>query len=410
MFRMMPNLADMRVLDAGCGPGVYSEWLLDHGAEVTGVDCSEAMIKLAKERTKGRGAFYVADLTEPIDMLSDSEFDMVVCPLALDYIHDWVPTLEEFNRVLKDHGRLLLSCGHPCSSRGSGNLGNYFAIRKVEETGGAGFSKRFSMPRFHHSLSSIFSLLVGSGFAVDRVVEPEPTQYLKETDADLYRRLLRQPLSLCVLSTKTGLPRNRVIRVVPYDEEWKQQFEEIRDVLSKQLGPLALGIEHVGSTSVPGLAAKPILDIDVIIASRDDLGEAVEALSGIGYIHQGDGGVVGREQFAHQDEKVPWDGSDRTWPQHIVYVCDKTCHQLVSHLALRNYLRRNPEDVGAYGDVKARAASLYPHDIHGYWEEKAECVESIITKAKGLEYEIAQQLDALDNQSAALRGTGDAGR
>jgi len=409
MFRMMPNLADMRVLDAGCGPGVYSEWLLDHGAEVTGVDYSEAMIELAEERTKGRGTFHVADLSEPIDLLSDSEFDMVVCPLVLDYIRDWIPTLQEFNRILKDQGRLLFSCGHPCSSRESGNLDNYFAIRKVEETWGAGFSKRFSMPRFHRSLSSIVSSLTRSGFEVNRVVEPEPTQYLKETDADLYSRLLRQPLSLCVLSTKTGLPRNRVIKVVPYDEEWKQQFEEIRNVLSKQLGPIALAIEHVGSTSVPGLAAKPVLDIDIVISSRDDLREVVKALSTIGYYHQGDGGVVGREQFAHQDEKVPWDGSGRTWPQHIVYVCDKTCHQLVSHLALRNYLRQNPEDVRKYGDVKTRAANLYPYDIRGYREEKAECVELIITKAKGLEYEIALQLDALDCQSAALHGAGDAG-
>jgi GrpB-like predicted nucleotidyltransferase (UPF0157 family)/protein-L-isoaspartate O-methyltransferase len=397
MFRMMPNLAGMRVLDAGCGPGVYSEWLLDHGAEVTGVDCSEAMIELAKERTKGRGAFHIADLSGPMGLLPDSEFDMVVCPLVLDYIRDWVPTLKEFNRVLQDRGRLLFSCGHPCSSRESDNLDNYFAVREVEDSWGAGFSKRFSMPRFHRSLSSIFSTLTQSGFQVDRVVEPEPTQTLEETDPDFCRKLLRQPLSLCVLSAKTGLPRNRVIEVVPYDKEWPLQFVEIRNVLSRQLGPIALAIEHVGSTSVPGLSAKPILDIDIVISSRDDLPEAVKALSALGYYHQGDGGVVGREQFAHQDEKVPWDGYGRTWPRHTVYMCDKRCPQLVAHLALRNYLRQNPVDAKRYGDVKTRAASLYPHDIQGYWEGKAECVELILTKAKGLEYEIARQLDALDS-------------
>ena len=237
MFRMMPDLAGMQVLDAGCGPGVYSEWLLNHGAEVTGVDYSEATIKLAEERTKGRGAFHVADLSEPVSLLSDSEFDMVVCPLVLDYIRDWIPTLQEFNRILKDQGRLLFSCGHPCSSRESGNLENYFAIRKVEETWGAGLSKRFSMPRFHRPLSSVFSSLTRSGFEVNRVVEPEPTQYLKETDAELHSRLLRQPLSLCVLATKTGCPRSRMVRVVPYDARWQQQFEEIRNVLSKQHCP-----------------------------------------------------------------------------------------------------------------------------------------------------------------------------
>ena len=70
-----------------------------------------------------------------------------------------------------------------------------------------------------------------------------------------------------------------MVKVVPYDEKWRQQFEEIRNVLSKQLGPLALTIEHVGSTSVPGLAAKPILDIDIVISSRDDLGEAVKSVN-----------------------------------------------------------------------------------------------------------------------------------
>ena len=136
----------------------------------------------------------------------------------------------------------------------------------------------------------------------------------------------------------------------------------------------------------------------------------MQALSTLGYYHQGDGGIAGREQFAHQDAKVPWDGSDRTWPQHIVYVCDKSCRQLVSHLALRDYLRQQPEDVREYSAVKTRAARLHPHDIRGYREEKAACIERIIAKAKGLEPGIARQLDALDSRSAALRGRSDADR
>ena len=384
MLSMMPDVASMRVLDAGCGPGVYSEWLLDHGAEVTGVDYSERMVGLARKRTGGRGTFHVADLSEPMEFLPDAGFDMVVTPLVLDYIRDWVPALQEFNRVLKEGGLLLLSCGHPCFSRNSESLDDYFTVRRVEERWGSGFSKPFSMPRFHRPLSSILSALTGAGFASTRIVEPRPTPHIKRTDPDFYHRLLKRPLFLCVLATKTGPPQNRVIEVVPYDEEWQRQFEGIRDVLAGHLHSLVQAIEHVGSTSVPGLAAKPILDIDIVISGRDRLGDVVTALSEVGYYHQGDLGIAGREAFARKDIEVPWDGSDRVRPPHHLYVCGATCLELASHLTFRDYLRQHPEDAAEYGDVKMRAARLHPHDIDAYMAEKAACVERIVRVAREL--------------------------
>jgi len=191
-------------------------------------------------------------------------------------------------------------------------------------------------------------------------------------------------------------PVKRVIEVVPYNHEWKIQFEQIRDVLAKHLGSLVLGIEHVGSTSVPGLASKPILDIDIFISSRDELQNVINALSQLGYDHKGDLGIAGREAFSRRDKMVPYDGSNREWEvHHHLYVCARDSKELISHIAFRNYLRQNPEEVLEYSNVKKRAAKFYPHDIEGYMAYKAECIELILSKTKGLEREVVEYLNSV---------------
>ena len=87
--------------------------------------------------------------------------------------------------------------------------------------------------------------------------------------------------------------------VLPYDEQWKQDFHMIKDELSSTLGQLAMRIEHVGSTSVEGLSAKPIIDIDVVISDYAVFEEVVSALKAIGYQHEGDLGIAGREAFKY---------------------------------------------------------------------------------------------------------------
>jgi len=87
------------------------------------------------------------------------------------------------------------------------------------------------------------------------------------------------------------------IVIVDYDPAWSGQFEILRRRIAKTLGDLVARIEHVGSTAVPGLAAKPIIDLDVLLASPDDMPAAVDRLASIGYVHQGDLGVPGREAF-----------------------------------------------------------------------------------------------------------------
>ncbi|MCR5848064.1 MAG: GrpB family protein [Lachnospiraceae bacterium] len=162
--------------------------------------------------------------------------------------------------------------------------------------------------------------------------------------------------------------------VVPYDENWKQAFEDIKRELEVALGNLALRIEHVGSTSVEGLSAKPIIDIDVVIRDSSMLGTVIEALEKIDYRHEGDQGIPGREVFKY-------DGKEHLMKHHL-YVCAEDAAELKRHLAFRDYLRSHPDDVEEYSRVKEEGAKLYTYDIDKYIEHKSPFIESIYERIK----------------------------
>ena len=170
--------------------------------------------------------------------------------------------------------------------------------------------------------------------------------------------------------------RTKHVLVTPYDPAWVLAFAAIRQELTAALGPLALAIEHVGSTAVPGLWAKPILDIDVVIPNQDALPPVVQALAAIGYTHEGDLGIPQREAFSYRDKP-------HLHPHHL-YVCPKDSRELHRHLTFRNYLRTHPEAVRTYSQVKAEAARLYPDSIEDYMNHKSACIQALY-RACGLD-------------------------
>ena len=157
--------------------------------------------------------------------------------------------------------------------------------------------------------------------------------------------------------------------VLPYDEQWKQDFLKIKAELASALGKLAIGIEHVGSTSVQGLSAKPIIDIDVVIKDYAMLNAVVSALVEIGYQHEGDLGIVGREAFKY-------DGKEHLKKHHL-YVCPEDSPELRRHIAFRDFLRAHPEAVREYSRIKEEGAKQYPNDIERYIEYKSPFIEKI---------------------------------
>ena len=166
--------------------------------------------------------------------------------------------------------------------------------------------------------------------------------------------------------------RTKRVVVVPYDEAWKNAFEEIKTEIEAEIGALIIGIEHVGSTSVEGMSAKPCIDIDVIIKNYSVFDEIVRKLGAIGYIHEGDLGIKDREAFKYADKSHLM--------THHLYVCPRDSEELHRHIAFRDFLRKNPEAVKEYSMVKEKAAALFPDEIAQYIAFKAPCIEELYIK------------------------------
>ena len=163
--------------------------------------------------------------------------------------------------------------------------------------------------------------------------------------------------------------RTQNINIVSYDKKWKDEFNKISAELEKALGKTALKIEHVGSTSVEGMASKPIIDVDIVVENDEKVKEAIEKLAKVGYEHEGNLGIKDREAFKYE-------GKEHLMEHHI-YVCKKDSEELKRHLEFRDYLRQHPEEVKEYSAVKEKAAVLYPHNIEGYAKFKMPVIERI---------------------------------
>lgn len=159
-----------------------------------------------------------------------------------------------------------------------------------------------------------------------------------------------------------------IVEVVAWSPRWAEQFEQVAAVLREALGDVrSARVEHVGSTSVPELAAKPILDIDVIVDATDSAA-AVAALEGVGYVHRGDLGVTGREAFHAPDAA----------PRRHVYVCVAGTTNVRNHLAVRDVLRARPDLCEAYSAVKVALAADPEMDIDTYLAGKSAVVQQVL--------------------------------
>jgi SAM-dependent methyltransferase len=191
---MLPEVRGKRVLDAGCGPGVYSEWLLDHGANVLAVDYSEKMVALTTQRTRGHCDVRCADLAAGLGFIEDASIDLVLAPLVLDYVLDWESLFKEFHRFLVEDGLIVFSCRHPCFGHQGPPITNYFAIQERYEVWRSGFQNPVQMPYYHRSLTEMMVSIIGAGFTIEQLVEAKPTEDLEHIDGAFYQRLLREPI------------------------------------------------------------------------------------------------------------------------------------------------------------------------------------------------------------------------
>ena len=182
-----------RVLDAGCGPGLYAEALLDAGAHVVGFDASRVMVDLARRRVGDRAGLDLARLGEPLPY-PDESFDLAVCALAIHYADDRAAAFAELHRVLAPGGALVVSTGHPMADalRTRGSYFDRVLETDVWETPDGPQAVRY----WREPLSDLCAAALRPGFVIDLLVEPRPAASMRDRYPEDYETLRRDPAFL----------------------------------------------------------------------------------------------------------------------------------------------------------------------------------------------------------------------
>jgi GrpB-like predicted nucleotidyltransferase (UPF0157 family) len=168
-----------------------------------------------------------------------------------------------------------------------------------------------------------------------------------------------------------------VTLVEKYNPLWAASFEEIKEYLGIKVSQSCIRIEHVGSTSIPGMVAKPIIDLILVIKPRD-FGKVKELLADVGYRHQGDLGIQDREAFEllNATTKNPI-------PKHHLYVCPSNSFELKKETAFRDFLKSNNEYAEQLSKLKWFLAETYNNNRQAYMEGKAALCQEITEIALG---------------------------
>ncbi|MBN1351907.1 GrpB family protein [candidate division KSB1 bacterium] len=163
-----------------------------------------------------------------------------------------------------------------------------------------------------------------------------------------------------------------------YTPTWKEEFERLKAIYLESLGDTIIAIEHIGSTSIPGIKAKPILDVDIVIENYEIFPTVVDRLARLGYTHNGDQGILHREAFKRKDEFTPESSPRRKWMNHHLYVCPEFSEELKRQLIFRDTLRIDERAKRAYEAIKIEIAARADGDRKRYAAIKeAECREFV---------------------------------
>ena len=170
-----------------------------------------------------------------------------------------------------------------------------------------------------------------------------------------------------------GLERGTV-RLTPYSKEWERLFAEEKSSLQAAIGMYVLDIQHVGSTSIPGMVAKPIIDIAIAIENFENASVCIKPIERSGYEYKGENGIPRRHFFAK--------GNPRT---HHIHMNELGSREWIDQISFRNYLILHPEAAKEYADLKTKLARRYPTDRQAYLDNKAPFIEHVLRLARSEE-------------------------
>ncbi len=203
----LPDLPGKNVLDIGCCTGFYTEYALEHGANVTAIDASQVLIdKLTQSIKSPMATFYCADVGQLMPFLKSSSFDIVIVSLVLDYIKNWDNVFSEIYRVLKKHGRVVISTTHPFSDylylTKRNRHESYHTFKMIDDTWAGGGPRPFEVHYYIRPLNEVLRPIINSKFKIISIDEPLPDEKCKQIDPETYEQLMDRPGFLFIVLEK----------------------------------------------------------------------------------------------------------------------------------------------------------------------------------------------------------------
>lgn len=167
---LLSDVKNKKVLDAGCGPGIYTNWLLENNSFVTALDFSSEMLKIVQKNAINKNNLKIieTDLNKKIP-IDDNYFDIILCTMVLLHIKNWDNIFSEFNRILKKSGKFIFMTVHPFADINEDS--NYFEIENTEEEWTDFNIKLYG---YRRSFENIFKIIKNNGFIISELIEPKP--------------------------------------------------------------------------------------------------------------------------------------------------------------------------------------------------------------------------------------------
>ncbi|WP_339736291.1 class I SAM-dependent methyltransferase [uncultured Gimesia sp.] len=192
LLALLPELENKAVLDLGCGPGVYSEYLLSQGARVTAVDSSPEMVALVKQKLGRAVHCYEQDLALGLPQEADAAYDLAICPLAIHYLEDFTPLFRDVKRILKPGGLFVFSTHHPFVDYPFSPSGNYFLTEKIVDEWDT-LGRPVQVGFYRRPLTAILQPLLEAGMTLVELSEGTPDPSLEQSDPESFRKLSTAP-------------------------------------------------------------------------------------------------------------------------------------------------------------------------------------------------------------------------
>jgi len=168
-----------------------------------------------------------------------------------------------------------------------------------------------------------------------------------------------------------GLKRG-IVELKPYNPKWKDLFVQESDLISSAISEFLVDIQHIGSTAIPDIVSKPIIDVAAAIDSLENIEKIIAPLEKIGFIYRGEQGIPDRHLFVKGGEEF------RTHHLHVMF---KEHHEWKKHLVFRDYLLEHPEEARQYSELKKKLEKEYKEDREAYTDSKTTFINGILEKA-----------------------------